>query len=234
MEIELAKSRGTYDKGVLFLDKGVTEVWTDTVWRHPEPDGGEVCSSPRSPVAQAPRLPALLLPRPYVDRRRHPPQAARRALVCRCGCRGWKWIWAWRMKTRVTCWRTTSARLRSMGQRCARPGWDSTRHGSRETAWARAETTSCLSQAPSGRPPTTGTSPRPWWCGRRGRTSALSDVPMCTGGGSCGPPPHQRRPARLPAGMPWACSFGRNHHMLSSVPQQGWVHSDCEVMVPAL
>eukprot|EP00892_Ulva_mutabilis_P012185 jgi/Ulvmu1/9339/UM050_0089.1 len=42
MEIELAKSRGTYDKGVLFLDKGVTKVSSETVWRHPQPDGGEM------------------------------------------------------------------------------------------------------------------------------------------------------------------------------------------------
>lgn len=44
MEIELAKSRGTYDKGVMFLDKGVSEVQTETVWKHPQPEGGEVSS----------------------------------------------------------------------------------------------------------------------------------------------------------------------------------------------
>lgn len=44
MEIELAKSRGTYDKGVMFLDKGVSEVQTKTVWKHPQPEGGEVSS----------------------------------------------------------------------------------------------------------------------------------------------------------------------------------------------
>lgn len=48
MQIELAKSRGSYDKGVMFLDRGVTEVRTDVVWRHPQPEGGEVSLPPRS------------------------------------------------------------------------------------------------------------------------------------------------------------------------------------------
>jgi hypothetical protein len=41
-EVESAKASGTFEKGVLFLKGEVKEVESNTVWRHPQPDQGEV------------------------------------------------------------------------------------------------------------------------------------------------------------------------------------------------
>lgn len=56
-EIEIAKTRGTFTKGVQFVDEGAELVKRVTIWRSPRPNGGEV--RPRAAAAvcleQAPR-----------------------------------------------------------------------------------------------------------------------------------------------------------------------------------
>ena len=41
-EIEKAKGKGLYNKGVVFLDRGVQERSSKVIWRHPQPNQGEV------------------------------------------------------------------------------------------------------------------------------------------------------------------------------------------------
>ena len=41
-EIETAKAKGQFNKGVVFLDQGVKEHCSDVIWRHPRANQGEV------------------------------------------------------------------------------------------------------------------------------------------------------------------------------------------------
>jgi len=41
-EIETAKAKGMFNKGVIFLDQGVQEHCSKVLWRHPRANQGEV------------------------------------------------------------------------------------------------------------------------------------------------------------------------------------------------
>jgi hypothetical protein len=41
-QIELAKSKGTYNKGVQFINEGVDLVKEQIIWQHPHANGGQV------------------------------------------------------------------------------------------------------------------------------------------------------------------------------------------------
>lgn len=60
-EVEAAKARGTFNKGVVFLEKGVEERSSDIIWRHPRANQGEVRSATTCARTARARLSLLAL-----------------------------------------------------------------------------------------------------------------------------------------------------------------------------